>query len=265
VFASNLSDPLTTVFDGPHSFLPDPQAGIPEPWGGPQDTLSFTFAPPVSITVPSNGWFVVELILENNNIDGATHALLDSYQTGGGIADGNAASSGQGCPPGAGMNAAVVTTSGIHAPGAAHSIHGSNLGANAPVVAFIGASDTISTIGPLPLTLPGTNCRIYTSWDLNRITQADASGTVRAFDPGTVVPVPADPVFNGVTIYEQFLSFVPQANPPWDFVLSDKRTVTLGSFTPPTKGVWTVSSNDPTAAVADSIAALAYALRVRTP
>ena len=263
VFATNLTQPLTTVFDSQVSYFPDPQAGIPEPWGGPQNTLTFVFDNPLPVTVPPNGWFVVELIAENNSNDGQTHALLDAFADASGWSDGLATSSGQGCPPGAGRSPARISTSGIHAPGAAHSIHGQNLGANAPVVAFIGGSDTVGSIGPLPFTLPGTTCNIYTSWDINRVTQADASGTVRAFDPGTMVPVPVDAAFNGVTIYEQLLSYVVQANPPWDFVLSDKRTVQLGSFFPPTKGVYTVSSNDPNAAVADFVGTIAYALRVR--
>jgi hypothetical protein len=54
-----------------------------------------------------------------------------------------------------------------------------------------------------------------------------------------------------------------QANAPWDFVLSDKRTVQLGSFFPPTKGVYTISSNNPNAAVADFVGTMAYALRIR--
>lgn len=263
VFATNLSQPLTTVFDSQVSYFPDPQAGIPEPWGGPQNTLTFAFDNPLLVAVPANGWFVVEMIVENNSNDGMTHALLDAFADTSGWTDGFASSSGQGCPPGAGLGTARISTSGIHAPGAAHSIHGTNLGANAPVVAFIGASDTVSSIGPLPFTLPGTSCNIYTSWDLNRLTQADGTGSVRAFDRGTMVPVPADAAFNGLTVYEQLLSYVVQANAPWDFVLSDKRTVQLGSFFPPTKGVYTISSNDPGASVADFVGTRAYALRVR--
>ena len=48
----------------------------------------------------------------------------------------------------------------------------------------------------------------------------------------------ANPVFSGMTLYEQLMSYAPGANPPWDFALSDLRTVALGSLNPPPIGTW---------------------------
>ena len=264
VFARNLSQPLTTVLDNPLNFLPDGGTSVPAPWGGPGGSLVFPLQVPVRVDVPAGGWFIVEIGVQNNSNNNAAHALLDGAEVPGGPIDGSASSTGAGCPIAAGANPAAIATSGTHAPGAAHSVHGSELGPNASVVAMLGFSDTQSSFGPLPFVLAGTTCSIQQSWDLGWVLQADALGTIPAFAPGTMVPVPPVQALANRTIFEQLGAIAPGAN-PWGVVLSDKRIVTLGTLTAPNIGIYQVrSSQSFGAAVADSVRAFAYALRVGT-
>jgi len=264
-FASNLTQPLTTVFDGPVTYWPDQGFFGPEPWGGPSDRLTFPFAQPVQIAIPSGGFFVVDLSLSGNDLNGQAHAMLDAARGTGGPQDGTAANAGTGCSATQGGPAASIDTSGVHAPGGVHSVHGTNLGANAPVFAMLGGSDTVAPFGPLPLLLPGTGCRIYTSSDVMLPLQADGAGTIAAFARGSTVAIPALPFFQGARLYEQLASFVPGAN-PWNLVLSDERVVRLGLLTPPSPGFYAVSNGfEADAAVADDAGPYGYALRIRTP
>jgi hypothetical protein len=265
VFAQNLTQPLTTVFDQTVSFLPDPGSATPDAWGGPQGGLRFPFSTPVNVAIPAGGWFVVDLSVDGNNLpqQGFAHALLDGTTENGGPADGSASSSGLGCAVGPAALPASIDTSGVHAPGAVHSIHGADLGANAPVFLVIGASDSFSGLGTLPFGVPFTNCNVYASLDIVTQTTADANGMVPAFAPGTLIPVPADLAFQNVTLYEQLISVVPDANQPWNLVLSDKRTVTLGTLTDPSIGVWLASNKDSaSASIADTLRTFGFAARI---
>jgi hypothetical protein len=263
-FAQNLSQPLTVAFDQTISYLPDPGSQTPEPWGGPQGGLVFPLIAPVPIAVPAGGWFVVDMSVTDNTNDGLTHALLDGATVAGGPIDGNAFSSGIGCAAAPTAPTATIATSGVHAPGAAHSVHGRGLGAFASVFAGIGFSDSVGPVGPLPFTLPGTTCLIRHGWDAYWVMQADASGAVAAFAPPSLFPVSPNPALSNLTFFEQLASVVPGANPPWGLVFSDLRTVTLGTLSAPPRGIYLVSHKDSASApVADSVRPFGFALRVR--
>ncbi len=261
-FAGNLSQALTTVFDAPISYLPDPGTASPELWGGVNDTLRFQFSQPLSINIPAGGSFVIDLKIEGNDLNGQAHAFLDAARGSGGAVNGMAFSSETGCSATSGGPTASILTSGVHAPGGVHSIHGTGLGANAPVLALIGASDNTAAFGPLPLTLPGTNCQIYTSAEFSLLMLADASGTVRAFGLGSTIAVPAQSHFQGARLFEQLVSVVPGAN-PWGLVFSDKRSIVLGTLSPPSPGFYSVSHGfDANAPLADEASPYGYAVRL---
>ncbi len=261
-FDSNLSRSLSVALDQKWQFLPDPGSQTPDVWGGPQGTLSFPFRTPVVLQIPQGGMLVVELRVEGNDIGARTHALLDAVKTTGGPVDGTATSSGSGCQASATAQPATILTSGTHAPGAAHSIWGKNLGANSIVVTMVGASDQVGQLGPLPLTLPGTNCAFATSWDFFFVQLADAAGNLEENAVQSLLAVPPLATLNGATIFEQLIAIVPGAN-VHNLVTSDKRTVMLGSITKPSKGVYAVSNGRrQDAAVADLVEAAGYALRI---
>ncbi|MCA8968644.1 MAG: hypothetical protein KDC95_02630 [Planctomycetes bacterium] len=261
-FDSNLTRPLTVALDQKWSFLPDAGSQTPDVWGGPGGTLTFPFKAPVVVQMPQGSMLVVEFRIEGNDIGARTHALLDAAKTSGGPQDGTATSSGTGCSVNATSNAATIQTSGIHAPGAAHSIWGKGLGSNAVVVTMIGGSDKTGTFGALPTTLPGTACRFYTSWDFFFVQLADAAGNLAEYASGSLVPVPPDVNLNGVTLYEQLISVVPSAN-AHGLVTSDKRTVVLGTLSPPAKGIYAVSSSaSADALVGDLVEPVGYAMRL---
>lgn len=65
-FAANLSQPLTTVFDGRVTYLPDQGTAAPDVWGGPNDTLTFQFNQPLSLAIPPVGFLVIELTISGN-------------------------------------------------------------------------------------------------------------------------------------------------------------------------------------------------------
>lgn len=261
-FAGNLTQPLTTVFDGPVTYWPDQAGSGPEPWGGPNDRLTFAFSQPVQVTIPNGGYLVIDLALQGNDLNGQAHAMLDAARGTGGPVDGIVTSSGTGCSAVQGGPNAVILTSGVHAPGGVHSIHGSNLGANAPVFAMVGGSDTVAPFGPLPLTLPGTSCQIYTSSDFSFPMQADAAGSLAPFANGSTVAIPPLGLFQNARLYEQLVSYVPGAN-PWNLVFSDKRSIALGQISPPTPGFYAVSNGfDAAASVADESGVYGYAVRL---
>ena len=138
-FAANLSQPLTTAFDGPWTYYPDPGTAFPHPWGAPNNSLAFPFTNPVPVSIPAGGLLVIELVMDGNNIAqfGFSHAIVDGVRTTGGPQNGTAANYGTGCSAGSGPTATIGTT-GTLAPGAAFFWNGQNLGANAPVFAFLG-------------------------------------------------------------------------------------------------------------------------------
>jgi hypothetical protein len=260
-FAANLSQPLTTVFDQPVTYWPDQGSFAPEPWGGLNGGLTFAFQAPAQVVIPAGGWLVIELQLEGNNLGGSAHALLDASLGTGGAAGGAASSSGTGCSAGGPLPATVLTT-GRHAPGGAYWIHGDNLGANAPVAAMIGLSDMVWGGLPLPIQLPGTACTIYASFDLALPLVADASGSVSAA-AGAPVVVPADGSLQSLQLFHQLVSVVPGAN-PWNLVLSDKRTVDLGSYDPIIPGAYFVAhDSDAGAALANEVKPAGLAVRLR--
>ena len=264
-FAANLSQPLTTVFDGPHSFFPDPGFAAPHPWGGPNNSLVFPFLAPVSVTIPAGGWFVVELVMEGNNIAnlGYSHAMVDGANTTGGVVNGSASNFGAGCAAGAGP-APTIGSSGVLAPGAAHFVTGQNLGANAPVFAIFGLSNTTSALGQLPYQLSGTNCSLLVSPDLTSLLFADAAGAIPANQPGAALPIPATNAFQGLMLFEQLAAWSPGAN-PWDIVVSDGLFVTLGSIQPLGRGTYTVQNGESAfAPVAIDVKPFGLAMRLRT-
>lgn len=265
-FAANLTAPLTNVFDSPWTYLPDPAVTGFHAWGEPGNSLKFPFTTPVSVTIPPNSWLVLEMVMEGNNIAnfGFSHALVDAARATGGPVEGVVTNYGTGCSA-PGLAPAVIGSTGTHAPGAAHFVNGQNLGANAPVFLMLGLSDTTSSLGTLPLALPGTNCTFLQSIDTYRLLVANASGAIANNSQEAAVVIPPNPVLNGVVMLEQLLSVVPGANAPWDFVLSDARRVQLGSLTPPSRGTWTVSHGSlATPAIADKVEALGLAVRLRT-
>lgn len=265
-FGTNLTQPLTTVYDGVFSYLPDPGSAFPHPWAAPGNSLRIPFSAPVQIAVPSGGWFVVDVQMEGNNIAnfGFSHAIVDGHTTTGGVVDGSAVSFGQGCSVSPNAPAATLGTTGVHAPGAAHFVNGQNLGANTIALLLLSGSNTTSQFGTLPWNLPSTNCDLYTDLDLNFVMFTDANGSIAPNQQMGAIPVPANPAFNGVPIYEQFASIVPGAN-AWDIVLSNARAITLGAFTTPAMGIYTVShGGDANAGVGDKVEPFGYALRVET-
>ena len=266
-FAANLSQPLTTVFDSPWTYLPDPGTAFPHPWGGVNDGLRFPFTTPVTVTVPPGAWLVIDLQMTGNNIAnfGFSHAIVDGVRATGGIADGTATSYGQGCTNGTSTSAAAIGGSGTYAPGGAHFVSGQNLGANAPVLVMFGLSDAVSPVGALPYNLAGTTCDLLTSFDFYVLVQANAAGAIPAEYAPAALVVPADPAFAGVTLFEQLASIVPGANAPWGVALSDGRRIDLGALTAPSRGTWTVSHGTAAdATIADRVEAFGYAVRLHT-
>jgi hypothetical protein len=263
-FAANLTQPLQTVFDSPHTYSPDPGFASPHPWGGPNGNLTFTFSSPATVTVAPGQWLVVELVMEGNNIAnfGFAHAILDGAPTTGGITGGSAAAYGQGCSADPSAAAATVATSGIYAPGGAHFVTGQNLGANALTLAVFGLSDSVA-FAPLPFTLPGTNCTLLASPDITVPAVADGNGSLTAAQ-ALALSVPATASLNGLVIFEQLASLVPTAN-PWGLVLSNATAVTLGSFNPLGRGTYLVAhDSNQNAAYANQLRAFGMALRLRT-
>ncbi|MBL8728319.1 MAG: hypothetical protein JNM25_07815 [Planctomycetes bacterium] len=265
-FAANLTQPLTTVYDGPWSFLPDTGSAAPHPWGGPSNTLQFPFSTPVTIAIPTGAWLVVELVVEGNNIFniGFAHAILDGASTTGGVTNGTAVAFGQGCEAAVGQPPATMTTFGTYAPGAAHHANATGLGADAIAIYLVGLDNTQSGGVPLPVTLSGTSCTLYTDPALYSGIFADANGAVTGVQPAATLSIPADPVTSGIVVYEQFVSLVETAN-PWGFVLSNATQVTLGTFATPGRGTYTVShDSNANALYGNDVRTFGYAVRLRT-
>ena len=257
-FAANLTQPTTTVFDGPWTYYPDPGSTFAHPWGAPNGSLTFPFSTPVGIDIPAGGWLVVDITMEGNNIGGFgfAHAMLDGATTTGGVGNGSASTFGQGCDAGSGPTA-TITTSGIYAPGAAHFLSGQNLGPNAIALTIFGI------VNPA-VTLPGTSCTIYTDPIIYQAVVTDAAGSFGPNQPGAALSLVADNSLNNLVVYEQAVSLVPSAN-SWGLVSSNGAEVILGLFTSLGRGTYTVSHDtDATAAYANAVRAFGYAVRLRT-
>lgn len=262
-FAENLTQPLTTVFDGPVTFLPDSGSQTPAPWGGTNDTLKFDFTTPYPLAVNAGEWLVVELVMQGNNISsfGYAHAILDGATTTGGITNGTATSYGSGCSAGGVAPAATAATSGTYAPGGAHFLTGQNLGANSFVLGVYGLSDS-TAFAPLPFTLPGTSCTLLASPDLTQATLADAAGAVTGTQ--LALSLPANAALSGIVLFEQLAALVPLAN-AWGIVFSDARAVTLGSWAALGRGTYLVAHDlDANATYANTLRPMGLALRLRT-
>jgi hypothetical protein len=262
-FAANLTQPLTTVFDGPWSYLPDPGSAFPHPWGGPNGSLTFPFSAAVPIVVGAGEWLVVDITMTGNNIAsfGFAHAILDGATTTGGVTDGTAAAYGQGCATAPGQPSATVATTGMRAPGGAHFLTGQNLGAGAPVLGIWGLSNTMA-FAPLPFTLPGTNCDLLASPDFTQATFADAAGAVTGTQ--LALSLPADPAISGIVLYEQLASLVAGAN-AWGIVFSNAAAVTLGNFAPLGRQTYSVAHDvSATAPYGNIVRPFGYALRLHT-
>jgi hypothetical protein len=262
-FAGNLTQPLTTVHDGPWTFWPDQGTAAPHPWGGPNESLRFGFSAPVAVTLGAGEWLAVELIVEGNSFVFA-HAILDGATTSGGPSNGSATTIGQGCEAGPGQPPAAISTFGIYAPGAAHHVNATGLGANTVAVCAFGVDSMQSGGIPLPLTLPGTNCTIYADPILLNAILTDANGAITGVQPAATLSLPADTSFNGLVVYEQVLSLVATAN-PWGFVLTNAAQVTLGSFAAPGRGTYSVSHDSNASALyANDVRTFGFAARLRT-
>jgi hypothetical protein len=263
-FAANLTAPLLTVLDAPWSYLPDNGFGSPHPWGGPGGTLRFPFTQPAPVVIGPGEWLVVELVMEGNNIQnfGFAHAILDGATTTGGPGNGTAQAYGQGCSASAAAPPASAGATGVFAPGGAHFLGGTNLGAGAVVVGAFGLSDTTAFV-PLPFTLPGTSCTLLASPDYTPVAFADAAGALGGASRFALV-VPPDPALGGIVVYEQLASLAPGAN-AWGIVLSNAVAVTLGPWAPAGRGTWTVAhDSDASAPFANVVEAFGFAVRLRT-
>lgn len=263
-FEDNLTAPLTEVFNGPWTYLPDNGSAFPHPWGGPGGGLQFQFTNLAPITLAPGEWLVVDVQMIGNNIQnfGFAHALLDGAMTTGGVVDGAIVNYGSGCSAGTGLANATAAVEGITAPGAAHFLVGQNLGANSLVLGMFGLDNTFNSGVPLPFTLPGTNCALLTSIDATAVTFADAAGRVTGTD--LALSLPADPAINGFLIYEQLASLVPAAN-AWGIVFSDGVEVTLGAFNLLGRQTYTVAHDtDATATYGNVVEPFGYAMRLRT-
>lgn len=257
-FAANLTQPLTTVLDGPWTYLPDDGSASPHPWGGPGGTLTFPFTAPVPITINAGQWLVVEIVVEGNDLPvlGFAHPMLDGASTTGGFTNGTTVSYGQGCAASPTAANATASVTGLYGPGGVHFLTGQDLGANAPVLGVFGLTNPT-----FPLT--GTSCSLLVSPDLTVLTFADAAGAVGGAS-AIALPLPANPAFSGVQLFEQLVSLVPAAN-PWSLVTSDAVDVTLGTWTAPGRGtLLMVNDTDANAPYANSIRAFGYGMRLRT-
>lgn len=256
-FAANLTQPLTNVRDSAWSYLPDPGSASPHPWGGPSDSLRFTFAAPVPITIPAGGWLVFDIRMEGNDIAsfGFSHAIVDGATTTGGITNGSAVTFGTGCDAGQGLPAAL-STSGNYAPGAAHFLAGQNLGPNALALTIFGVTNPAAQ-------LPGTTCSLYCDPIVLQLVITDGAGAFGNNQPGAVFAMPPDPSAAGLVIYEQAVSLVP-AN-PYGLVFSNGAAVTLGSIAPLGRGTYSVAHDtDANAPAGNIVRAFGYAVRLHT-
>ena len=260
---ANLTTPLTTVFDGAHSYFPDPGSGFPEPWGGPQGTLTFPFTQPASVQVPQGSWLVVEFTMQGNTNLALTHALIDAGKSIGGWTEGTAVVSQTGCPA-SGTTPAAIVPGGVYAPGATMSFGGSALGVASPVYTFLGFDDQNGFGTTLPLTVPGTSCRVYSTWDIGLPQIAGLDGSIPVGAPASLLPVPLNPWLNGAVFHVQHVALANGANLPWGLAFSDKLTVTLGNLTTPDKAIRTASDKDSaTSSLGNVLTAEAVAMRLR--
>lgn len=265
-FAGNLTQPLTTVHDGPWTFSPDPGTAFPHPYGGPNDSLRFPFSAPVVLAIPNGQWLVVEMSVEGCSFSFATfaHAILDGASTVGGPSDGTATTLGQGCAAASGQAPATISTFGLYAPGTAHHVNATGLGANTIAAVAFGVDAAQSGGLPLPFTLPGTSCTFYVDPILLQPILTDATGAITGVQPAATLSLPADPSFNGLVVYDQVLSLVPTAN-AWGFVLSNAAQVTLGAFGTPGRGTYTVThDSNANALYANDVTPFGFAVRLRT-
>lgn len=261
-FAANQTQPLTTVFDGPWTYLPDDSSASPSPWGGPNNTLTFPFSAPLPVVVAPGQWLLVDLTMEGNNISsfGFAHAMLDGATTTGGLGNGSVATYGQGCSASTGAASATIAVNGLYGPGVTHFVTGTGLGANALVLAAFGVSNTTSFV-PLPFTLPGTSCTLLASPDVTLGAVADGNG---ALTGAIALTVPADPALSGLVLYEQLASLVAGAN-PWGIVLSNAAAVTFGTWTPLGRGTYTVTHDtDALAPYGNAVRPFGFAVRLHT-
>lgn len=258
-FAANLTQPLTTVLDGPWSYMPDPGSAFPHPWGGPSNALVFPFSTPVPVSLPTGTWFVVDITMTGNNIAlfGFSHAIVDGATTTGGVTNGSSVLYGTGCSAGPGQPAATMSTSGTYAPGAAHFLSGQNLGANALALTVFGLVD------PAAL-LPGTSCTVNVDPIVYQLVITDGTGAFGPGQPGAALNLSPDGALNGLVVQEQVISLVPSAN-AFGLVTSNAAAVTLGSFDPLGRGTYTVAHDtDAAAPLANIQRAFGYAVRLRT-
>jgi|JRYL01.1.fsa_nt_gb hypothetical protein len=263
-FADNLTQPLTTVFSGSKTYYPDNGSSGPQAWGATNDSLRYVFSSPVTVTIPTGGWLVVELRMRNNNFLGYAHTFLDGVATTGGPIDGSAATFGQGCAIAASAPAITIGTSGKRAPGAAHFVTGQNLGAGSATLVMFGLDTTQSPFGPLPFRLPGTQCDLLVSPDALVFAMANGNGELNNASLGNAFAVPADPVFGGLVVHQQLAVLAPGAN-SFGAAFSNAQSVTFGTLDPLGRGT-VIATNEfaADAPVATQVRPFGYALRLGT-
>lgn len=258
-FQSNLTAPTTTVFDGPVTYLPDSGSMSPGPWGGTGDTLSFPFTAPLPIVVNPGQWLVVELVMEGNNIAsfGFAHAIVDGINATGGPTNGTTTILGAGCSVTPGDPAASLVVDGLVAPGGTHYLKGQNLGPNRLGAVIVGFSDIP---GGIPTGQPG--CSLFATPDALAFLTYDGNGALPA--AGIPLSIPANPVFSGVSLFEQLAS-TDFTLPNDGLVLSNALQVTMGTFTMPDRGVYMVAHDlDANAEHANMVKPFGFAVRFRT-
>jgi hypothetical protein len=132
------------------------------------------------------------------------------------------------------------------------------------VFAIYGLSDTTSSFGALPWTVPGGSCQLLTSIELSTLLFADANGAIADYTPGAALPIPADNAFAGMVLFEQLGAFAPGVN-VYGVALSSAQRVTLGALNPLGRGTYSVwHDTEATSPLANDVRAFGYGVRLRT-
>ncbi|MFY9341273.1 MAG: hypothetical protein WAT39_02205 [Planctomycetota bacterium] len=106
------------------------------------------------------------------------------------------------------MGAAAAQTMSWPSGTATMTVNGTNLEPNGLTFFCMGADKTSFLGIPLPATLPGTSCTVYSDIILSSLVIASATGT----GTNTIPFVPA-PAYHGITLYSQIWGFDAAANP----------------------------------------------------
>lgn len=236
VFAENLSQPLTTVFQQTNYTIPvDHLASVAaQPWGSVTGELHFPFSQPLQITIPSGGTLVIEFEVHANPAHIPTNTNLDFAAVAAPLRGGTSIAEGLSCGYPS-MNP-VVLTDGDYDIGTSFHFSGQGFTPNMPVATWC------TLLLTPPVLLNGTSCWSYldlSSGPLLSIAWTDANGTFGGDPP---VPIPPAPPLCGRKLYLQSAGLTQQtATNPVGIETSNYRTIVIGCrSTVPTKG-WYVS------------------------